>query len=422
MRSLLQKRPLRLVFLANVVSMFGSGMNSAAVIWYILQKTHSEVALGTLVVLQTIPSMLLLPFGGVVIDREDRRRLIMLLDLARGLLILLVAVLVFRHQVQLWHLYLMSVLVSAGFWMFWPTISALLQELTPESEYVNANTFIMAGVQGGWLIAGAVVGFIYNHIGLGGILLIDVCTYVASFLCYSAVRKGRHVVEKPAELVAELEHIDGAIARFFHELRQAARYLRQNPYVVLVGASWSLFVGAMLTQNVVTAPLSDRILRAGADGYGWLNAGWGVGAFVSVGYTATVIEKYGARRAIAISMLLLATSIYLAPFSHWLAIAVVLYALCGSARGIGGVALSSTLMQAVPKHFMGRVQNTFGLAAIALQLTLGLVVGLVAHRYSLTAAFAIIASLYFLAFVSSAWPASEPQLTADTESERATAE
>src|SRR5512146_3315308 len=152
MRSLLQKRPLRLVFLANVVSMIGSGMNSAAVIWYILQKTHSEVALGTLVVLQTIPSMLLLPFGGVVIDREDRRRLIMLLDLARGLLILFITVLVFRHQVQLWHLYLMSVLVSAGFWMFWPTISALLQELTPESEYVNANTFIMAGVQGGWLI------------------------------------------------------------------------------------------------------------------------------------------------------------------------------------------------------------------------------------------------------------------------------
>ena len=62
MRTILQKRELRLVFAANVVSMLGSGMNSAAVTWFILQATHSEVALGTLVVLQTIPAVLMLPF------------------------------------------------------------------------------------------------------------------------------------------------------------------------------------------------------------------------------------------------------------------------------------------------------------------------------------------------------------------------
>jgi DHA3 family macrolide efflux protein-like MFS transporter len=408
MRSMLQQRPLRLVFTANVVSMMGSGMNSAAVIWYILQATHSEVALGTLIVLQTIPSMLLMPFGGVIIDREDRRRLIMLLDAARGILIFTVAILAFLHRVQLWHLYLMSILVSAGFWMFWPTISALLQELTPESEYVNANNFIMAGVQGGWLIAGAIVGFIYNHIGLGGILLIDVATYIASFLCYVRVRKGRHVVSRPAELSAELDQIEGTLRKFFHEIRQAARYLRQNRYVVVLGTSWSLFLGAMLTQNVVTAPLCDRILHAGANGYGWLNAGWGVGAFISAAYTPFLVRKYAPRRAVAICMFLLAASIYLAPFSRWLAIAVALYAVMGSARGVGGVALNSGLMESVPKHFMGRVQNTFGLIAIGLQLALGLVVGLVAHRYSLTAAFAIIASLYFLAFATAIIPAQKP--------------
>ena len=52
MRSILRHRPLRLVFAANTISMVGSGMNMAAVIWYILQATHSEVALGTLLVLQ----------------------------------------------------------------------------------------------------------------------------------------------------------------------------------------------------------------------------------------------------------------------------------------------------------------------------------------------------------------------------------
>jgi MFS family permease len=103
-------------------------------------------------------------------------------------------------RTHIWQLYLMNTLVAAGFWMFWPTITALIQELTPEGEFIKANTFLLAGIQGGWLIAGSIVGFVYEHIGLGGVLLIDFSTYVVSFLCYLAVRKGHHVVPRPAEL------------------------------------------------------------------------------------------------------------------------------------------------------------------------------------------------------------------------------
>src|SRR6184192_3317857 len=102
MRSILQKRALRYVFGANVVSMLGSGMNSAAVAWFILQATHSEMALGTLAVLQTIPAMLMLPFTGVIIDREDRRRLVMMLDAVRALIIVTVAILAFLGKVKVW--------------------------------------------------------------------------------------------------------------------------------------------------------------------------------------------------------------------------------------------------------------------------------------------------------------------------------
>jgi len=196
MRSILQKRPLRYIFAANMISMLGSGMNSAAVAWYILQATHSEIALGTFAVLQTLPAMLMLPFTGVIIDREDRRRLVMLLDATRAVIILAVSILAFAGRAKVWELYLMNTLVAAGFWMFWPTITALIQELTPGEEFVHANTFLLAGIQGGWLIAGSIVGFVYNHIGLGGVLLIDFSTYVVSFLCYFAVRKGRHVVPR----------------------------------------------------------------------------------------------------------------------------------------------------------------------------------------------------------------------------------
>src|SRR5437588_11661421 len=100
MRASFGNRPLRFVFAANLISMLGSGMNSAAVAWYILQATHSEMALGTFAVLQTIPAMLMLPFTCVFIDREDRRRLVMMLDAARALVILVVCLLAFAGKVK----------------------------------------------------------------------------------------------------------------------------------------------------------------------------------------------------------------------------------------------------------------------------------------------------------------------------------
>src|SRR5579863_112928 len=404
MRASFGQLPLRFVFAANLISMIGSGMNSAAVGWYILQATHSEVALGTLVIIQTILAMLMLPFTGVIIDREDRRRLVMWLDALRALIIVTVAILAFQHRVQVWQLYLMNTLVAAGFWMFWPTITALIQELTPEGEFVQSNTFLLAGVQGGWLIAGSIVGFMYNHIGLGGVLLIDVSTYVVSFCCYFAVRKGRHVVLRPDELRADILAAESQLERFWREMREGLHFLRDHRPVVLLGISWALFLGAMITGVVVTPSLSERVFHAGAVGYGWLNAGWGTGAFISALYAPAVIAWIGGRRSVAFSMALLAACVVCAPIAPALILAMTLYFVMGSARGVGGVAMNTSLMEMVPPHLMGRVQNAFYFAGTFLQLVLALAVGAVAHNVSLVAAFAILACVYGMAFVAASWP------------------
>ena len=416
MRSILQKRALRYVFAANVISMLGSGMNSAAVAWYILQATHSEMALGTFAVLQTLPAMLMLPFTGVIIDREDRRRLVMMLDASRAVVILAVSILAFQHKAKVWELYLMNTLVAAGFWMFWPTITALIQELTPGEEFVHANTFLLAGIQGGWLIAGSIVGFVYNRIGLGGVLLIDFSTYLVSFLCYFAVRKGKHVVPRPAELKADIVAAETAVERFGREMREGMQFLRGNRQVVFLGISWALFLGAMMTGIVVTAPLSDLVFHAGAKGYGWLNAGWGTGAFLSALYAPGVIASLGSRRSIAISMGLLAICMTLSPLSPMLAVAVLAYGAMGSARGISSVAMNTTIMEQVPQHLMGRVQNTFYFAGTCLQIILGFLVGAVAQA-NLVAGFSIIGLVYAVAFVSAVWPIEAAKVSAASAAE-----
>jgi MFS family permease len=407
MRASFGQRSLRFVFAANLISMVGSGMNSSAVAWYILKATHSEMALGTFAVLQTLPAMLMLPFTGVVIDREDRRRLVMWLDALRAVIIVAVAILAFRGQVKVWQLYLMNTLVAAGFWMFWPTITALIQELTPEGQFVQSNTFLLAGVQGGFLIAGAIVGFIYDHIGLGGVLILDVSTYVVSFLCYFAVRKGKHIVMRPEEIKADLAAAETQLARFWREMKEGLHFLRDHRAVVMLGVSWALFLGAMVTGVVVTPSLSDRVFHAGAKGYGWLNAGWGTGAFVSALYAPQIIARIGGRRAIAFSMALLAVCVAFAPISGFFFLAILTYFVMGSARGVGGVAMNTSLMEMVPKHLMGRVQNAFYFTGTFLQLVLAICVGTVAQKVSLVVAFAILASVYALSFVASSFRVKE---------------
>jgi Major Facilitator Superfamily len=413
--------------------MVGSGMNSAGVTWFVLQKTHSETALGTLLMLQTIPTLLVLPFTGVVIDREDRRRLLMGLDAIRGLIILLVAVQAYRGMATLWEVYLMNILVAAGFWMFWPTITALIQELTPDSQFVSSNSFLLAGVQGGWLIAGAIVGFVYNKIGLAGVLFVDFASYVLSFTCYLFVRKGRHIVAVAAETIAH----ESAVAKFVHELKEGIAYIKMRPALLLLGIAWALFVGGMLTQGVITAPFSDRILKSGAVGYGWLNFGWATGACLSAIYTPVLIRGTKHHRAVGISMALMAVSLISLPFlgAHLhgslrlsasitvavaLAVCVMVYCLMGCCRALGGVMINSTMMELVPKHFMGRVQNTFYFLGTILQLIFSFVVGTVSHTKGLAQGFAIVGGIYLLACVFGSWPApqsrtAEPVVPAQVE-------
>src|SRR5437660_3509398 len=399
--------------------MVGSGMNSAAVTWYVLQRTHSEASLGMLLMLQTIPVLAMLPFSGVLIDRQDRRKLLMALDAVRAVIILVVAVLAYRGEAQLWQVYLMSIMVSAGFWMFWPTITALIQELSPETKYTHANSFLVAGVQGGWLIAGSLVGFVYNSIGLGGVLFIDFASYLLSFTCYLFVRKGHYtVMVEPSE-----DAPVSAVGRFFHEMKEGISFIRVRPQVLLTGTCWALFVGAMLTQGVITAPYSDRILRAGAVGYGWLNGGWAIGACTSAMYAPVLIRGTGHRRTVGIAMGVLGCSLMLLPIvgthihgsiaigsmsmSIALVVSVMVYCAMGSGRALGGVGITSTIMELVPKHFMGRVQNTFYFAGTCLQLFLSLAVGTVSHHKSLALGFYMVGSIYLLAAIFGWWPVTE---------------
>src|ERR1017187_1423946 len=185
-----QQRSFRYFFAAMFVSLFGSGMNFIGVSWYIMSATHSTVAVSWQVIVVTLPGLVVPFIGGVLIDRIDRRWLGVLLDLSRGFAVLAIAYIAWRGHLEIWHLYFMTLITGTGSAMYWANVNALVQEVSPPSQFAGANAAVLVGVQCGMLLAGTFVGFIYDHIGIGGILLIDGLTYFVSSYCLFQLRRG----------------------------------------------------------------------------------------------------------------------------------------------------------------------------------------------------------------------------------------
>src|ERR1700693_5263627 len=179
-------------FFAMLVSLFGTGMNFAGVTWYVLGVTHSTVKVSLVVILVTLPGLVVPPFGGVLIDRVDRRFLAITVDATRAVLVLGTAALAYAGHLSLWELYSMVLLLGVGFAIYWSTANALVQELVPREKLIAANATVLIAVQGGMAAAGALVGFIYEHSGLAGILGIDGTTYLISAICLLLLRRGYH--------------------------------------------------------------------------------------------------------------------------------------------------------------------------------------------------------------------------------------
>jgi len=222
--------------------------------------------------------------------------------------------------------------------------------------------------------------------------------------------------KRPAELHADMVAAETAIGKFFRELKEGVVFLKGRREIVVLGLSWALFLSAMMTGVVVTPPLSDEIYHKGAVGYGWLNAGWGTGAFVSAFYAPLFIRRFGARRSIAISLGALTVLMISAPMMPVFVLAVAIYFLMGSSRGVTGVAMNTSLMEQIPQHFMGRVQNAFYFFGTLLQVLQAYVVGAVA-QHNLAAGFAVIGFVYALGFISATWPIRASQLVQASEAD-----
>src|ERR1700688_4061800 len=337
-------------FFAMLVSLFGTGMNFAGVTWYVLGATHSTVKVSWIVVVGTRPGLVGPPFGGVLIDRVDRRYLGIVIDATRAVIVLGTAALAYAGRLTLWELYSMVLLLGVGFAIYWSTTNALIQELVPQDKLVTANATVLIAVQGGMAAAGMLVGFIYERAGLGGILGIDGTTYLISAICLLLLRHGycppREIqkaglvsaaptIEAPPEMSEPtLMRTDGpepGISGVFADISEGLTYLQQQPRVMALGFTYACMMAGVISANVLVVALAKDLLSAGAAGYGYIEMGWAGGAIVG-GLAAGVVARKNPYGVLILALATLAIGHTLFPYARVLVVAVAMNALFGVCR------------------------------------------------------------------------------------------
>jgi MFS transporter, DHA3 family, macrolide efflux protein len=406
------ERGFRYFFLAMFISLFGSGMNFAGVSWHILALTHSTVKVSYQVIMATAPGLLVPFIGGVLIDRYDRRYLGMVLDFSRGIAVLLTAYVAWRGHLELWHLYVITLIVGTGSAMYWADVNALVQEVMPASQFTGANAAVLIGVQTGMLFAGALVGFVYDRAGIAGILGVDGLTYFVSAWCLYKLRSGyvsprEHLTKYPREFSETTEATAEALETggtpdvaeaglslaVYSDLKEGLVYLRRQPTVRALGITHSILMAGVVSANVVLVALAADLLHAGARGLGFLEGAWGLGAIVG-GLLASQLPQRLRMTLYAFSLAGLALGHLTIPFVTLLAAAVLFQMLFGFFRALSGVVAQASLMAIVPRHFMGRTQSAMAILTTVLQLLMSFALGWISEQLSVFAGFAFLAVIY----------------------------
>ena len=271
--SSLANRNYRRYYAGQAISLVGTWMQTVAQSWLVLQLTGSGTALGLVVALQTLPVLLLGPYGGVVADRVDKRKLMIALQSMMGVLALILGLLTVSGAIRLWEVYLLALLLGLNNCFENPARQAFVLEMVGPAELRNAVSLNSVLVNAARAIGPAVAGIIIATGGLGICFLLNAASFVA--------------------VVASLMRLDTAslrpsppARRAKGQLREGLSYVRTNPALAAPLLMMAL-VGCLAYEFQVVLPVvAKQTFSGGAQVYGFMTAAMGAGAVVGGLYVA----------------------------------------------------------------------------------------------------------------------------------------
>ena len=235
-----------LVWVGQIVSVLASGMSTFAMTIYMYQQTRSATAMAFVQVAYITPFLLMSPIAGVMVDRYNRKMMMMVSDVASGIAILGLFVLYATGHLLYWHIYVASAVAGLGTTFQWPAYSAAISVMLPKEQYSRANGMMSLIEAGPGVLSPFLAGALIPLIQIGGILLIDAITFWLAILALAVV----YVPQPPA--TADGRETGGG---FWVETGFGFRYIFARPS--LLGLQMIFFFGNLFfgMANTVLAPM-----------------------------------------------------------------------------------------------------------------------------------------------------------------------
>jgi MFS family permease len=273
-------RNFRIYFSGQVISVSGSWMQRVAQSWLVLELTGSGSAVGAVTAFQFLPLLVLAPFGGLIADRMDKRRVLYVTQTLAGLTAATLGVLVLTELVELWMVFALALFHGTVGSFDNPARHAFVMEMVGRSKLTNAvglNSVLMNTAR---VIGPALGGVLIVTVGIGICFLINSVSYLFLITALLLMRS------------AEIERTEPE-PRGRGQLRQALAYARSEP-VLFVPLVMMGLIGLLTYEWEVILPLLARFtFDRGADTFGTMFAAMGLGSVCGGLYTATRGDRPG---------------------------------------------------------------------------------------------------------------------------------
>ncbi len=350
----LKYRNYRLYFIGQGVSLIGSWMQAVAMSWLVYRMTRSAFLLGFVGFTSQIPSFFIGPFAGVLADRWNKHRMLVVTQTLLMIQALILALLVTFQTVEVWHIMVLSIFLGLINAVDMPTRqSFVIQMVEKRSELGNAIALNSMMFNGARLVGPSVAGLVVAAAGEGVCFMINAVSFMAVIGALFAMR-----LPRPRRRKTE-SHV-------LSDLREGIRYTFGSlpiRSVILLIALISLMGSSF---QVLMPVFAKEIFHGGAHTLGFLVAAVGVGAFAGAFFLASRKSVQGLEKFIPMAASVFAAGLIAVSRSRSLIVSLVLMVIIGFGMMLNMVSSNTLIQTVVEDDKRGRVMSLYTMAFVGM--------------------------------------------------------
>ncbi len=350
----LNHRPFALLWSGQTISRVGDSLYRIALAWWVLEKTGSATAMGTVLIFSSIPMLVFLLVGGVVVDRLPRRRIMLSSDTLLGVSVGAVALLAFSNRLEVWHIYVVSIVAGLAQAFFRPAYTAIVPDIAPREALSSANSLTslsseIAGIGGPALGAAIIAAG-----GTSTAFALDSASFFISAACLAAI-----------SLPNEIENGNPESTGLWRDVSEGIGAVRASAWLwitIALAAFANITLGGPFA--VAMPFLIKNHLHADVGSLGWVYSLFSLGSVLAAVWLGSKIHL--GRRGLFTYCAWLVSGLTLAVMGVSPSALGVMAAafVCGAGLTIGNLIWINTLQELVPANLLGRVSSIDNLGSL----------------------------------------------------------